>query len=282
MRRVLQDYHEEADGDSPWESVRIPEGEGALPQISVVIPLFNYSRYIAEALASVEQAAEELGPAAVEAVVVDDGSTDGGGSVAANWTVGQNLSLRVERRRRNRGVAAARNRGIELSRGSWIFLLDADNLLLPHGLLKLYAAGKTGTAEVVYGILASMEDGGVNPDELLSFYPWSPRELLLAPQIDGMALYRKELLQRVGGFDTEMEVRAVAGWEDYELWLHLLEAGAKVHFLPDLIGQYRRHPKSMLSETNSETYFLAEYLRRRYFKLLECYGVSEPCLGSPV
>ena len=90
-----------------------------MPRVSVVIPLFNTERYIAEAIASVRaQTFTDF-----EAIVVDDGSTDRGPT----------LARAVDDRRfrvviqANRGLAGARNTGIREARGAFIALLDADD-----------------------------------------------------------------------------------------------------------------------------------------------------------
>ena len=91
-----------------------------LPTVSVVIPLYQTERYIAETLQSV--LAQTL--ADFEVIVVDDGSSDRGPAIAR--AVGD-ARVRVVRQN-NRGLAGARNTGIRNARGRYIALLDADDL----------------------------------------------------------------------------------------------------------------------------------------------------------
>ena len=90
------------------------------PLVSVIIPLHNGEPYLAQALDSV--AAQDYG--ALEIVVVDDGSTDGGAAIAASRDV-------VLIRQEQRGAGAARNTGIDRARGEILMFLDQDDLWLP-------------------------------------------------------------------------------------------------------------------------------------------------------
>ncbi len=92
------------------------------PTVSVVIPTFNRSNFVSNAIDSVlKQTYKDY-----EIIVVDDGSTD---------DTAEKLSAYVNQIRyvyqKNQGVSAARNKGIELARGEWIALLDSDDLWLP-------------------------------------------------------------------------------------------------------------------------------------------------------
>jgi glycosyltransferase involved in cell wall biosynthesis len=94
-----------------------------MPEISVVIPLYNKGPYIERAITSVmSQSFQDF-----ELIVVDDGSTDGGGEIVEAI---RNPLLKLVRQE-NQGVSAARNRGIELARGEWIAFLDADDAWKP-------------------------------------------------------------------------------------------------------------------------------------------------------
>ncbi len=97
--------------------------------VSVVIPAYNEAARIAVA---VESALGQTHPPD-EVIVVDDGSTDGTGTVAAA------LGARVVRKP-NGGLSSARNAGIRAARGDWIALLDADDLWVPAKLAAVHAA----------------------------------------------------------------------------------------------------------------------------------------------
>lgn len=115
------------------------------PAISVVIPLFNKGPYIARALNSVlAQTFQDF-----EVIIVDDGSSDDGAEIVKEFTDSRIRLIQQE----NRGVSAARNRGIEVSRAELVAFLDADDEWLPDFLetimrlrVKYPYAGIYGTA----------------------------------------------------------------------------------------------------------------------------------------
>jgi len=102
------------------------------PFISVVIPTYNRSRQVEAALTSVlAQTYSEF-----EAIVVDDGSTDGTGAAIQRLVSQQGGDSNQIRYffQRNQGPSVARNKGIEQARGEWIAFLDSDDVWLPEKL----------------------------------------------------------------------------------------------------------------------------------------------------
>lgn len=94
--------------------------------VSVIIPTYNYGRFLPEAVGSVlAQTAGDL-----EAIVVDDGSTDETSAVMAGFTDPRVRCVRIE----NSGVSLARNTGLDLARGEFIAFLDADDRWRPDKL----------------------------------------------------------------------------------------------------------------------------------------------------
>jgi glycosyltransferase involved in cell wall biosynthesis len=112
----------------PSEAGRHQVGLGAPILLSVVLPVYNRPTMVLRAIASAS--AQETGSAAIEIIVVDDGSTP---PFTYN---GQDTRVRVIRLPHNVGAAAARNAGISASRGIYVALLDSDDLWLPGKLAR--------------------------------------------------------------------------------------------------------------------------------------------------
>ncbi len=213
----------------------------ARPDLSVVIPLFDQGRFLAEAFASVA-AATSRGPA-TEVIVVDDASTDDSAAVAASlldefcW-----LPSTVIHRAANGGLSAARNTGIASARGRHVLTLDADNLLYPNGLRRLSDALDAATDDVVavYGILERFDAAG--SVGVTSHLPWDVDLLVQGAYIDAMALFRRDAFTELGGYE---DPPGIGGWEDYDWWLRAAEHGRRAELVASVVGRYREHAGSM-------------------------------------
>lgn len=188
--------------------------------ISVVIPLYNKERQIAETLRSVlKQSFQNF-----EIVVVNDGSTDG--SVAAAESV-QDERIRIIHQD-NAGVSAARNRGIEEAHYEYIAFLDADDRWKPDYLQTQYELVKKYPACSVF--VCNYEfvhaDGSVQPtiirklpfeggDGILSNY-FEVASCSHPPICSISIMVRKEAIQSIGGFPIGIQ------WgEDLLVWAKL-------------------------------------------------------------
>jgi glycosyltransferase involved in cell wall biosynthesis len=180
------------------------------PETSVIIPVRNGARFVAEAIASVlAQVLEDD-----EVVAVDDGSTD---ETPAILTGSGDRRLRLLSAG-GRGVSAARNMGIAASRGSFIAFLDHDDLWPAgrHAALTMTLRQDDGI-DAAFGRIARRIEPGARPtaeSRVLGHY---------APWLVGSGLYRRHLLERIGGFAEDL-----TEGEDVDLHLRLLEAGMRI------------------------------------------------------
>ena len=212
-------------------AVRVRRGEGGeAPLVSVVIPCWNQAHYLGEAIESVlVQSYPRL-----ELVVVDDGSADNSAEVAARYPGVRRV------RQPNRGVAAARNRGLAESRGEYVVFLDADDRLLPQALAvgverlvaepdAAFAAGMPRDIGRGGAVIREAHQPLILRDHYLKLleecFIWSGSSLV----------YRRGALDAVGGF----EERRVAA-DDYELYLKLARASPVVCH-EEVVTEYRRH-----------------------------------------
>ena len=180
--------------------------------VSVIIPTFNRAAMVVEALDSVlNQSYQSL-----EVIVVDDGSTDDTSARLADYEG----RIQVVRQSSNSGVSAARNCGIQQSRGDYVALLDSDDLWKPEKIqrqmdffLKHSQAMICQTEEIWI-----RRGKRVNPRQKHRKYSGYifPHCLPLCIVSPSAVMIKRELLSQVGLFDEQLPA-----CEDYDLWLRI-------------------------------------------------------------
>jgi glycosyltransferase involved in cell wall biosynthesis len=126
------------------------------PDVSVIIPARNEERYIRAALASV--AAQTWPVALLEAVVVDNGSTDATREVVQAFMAGApHLAVHVVDEPAH-GVARAKNRGASVARGRWLIFLDADSRMAPELVERVMLRSRQGHAAGSIRVVADSHD----------------------------------------------------------------------------------------------------------------------------
>ncbi len=201
-----------------------------MPDVSVVVPTRNRARLLRQALRTVRwQRGVDL-----EAVVVDDGSTDH----TAEWVAGLgDPRVRVVRHERALGASVARNRGSAAAQGRYIAFLDDDDLWAPDKLIAQLAAmfrqrrhwSTTGAVSVDHAL--HVLGGELPPEEITAGYP---RYNALSVGASGL-LVSADLLAEVDGFDT-----ALRHLSDWDLWLRLAAVGLPA-VVPRPLVAYRLH-----------------------------------------
>lgn len=116
-----------------------------MPEISAIIPVYNNEKYLTSCLESV--AAQTFTD--FEAIIVDDGSTDKSAAIAEDFVSAHKNFKCVHTE--NRGVAAARNLGIDMAEGRYITFVDSDDILTPTAFEDLYFAITESGAQISIG-----------------------------------------------------------------------------------------------------------------------------------
>lgn len=214
------------------------------PRVTVVIPCFNDGATLEDALDSVGN--QE--PARV--VVVDDGSTD---EATAHVLSRAEKRPRVEviRHAANRGVAAARNTGVETATTRYVFLLDADDRLLAGALSRLAdALDLAPDAAAAWGSYRFF-GGRTSEVEVPEWDPWLVTYNNYWP---GVAMLRKSAYLDLGGQAGRSR------YEDWDLWMQLAERGGYGIVVRDLVFEYRVAAENSRRCAGSLDAFRSEYL----------------------
>jgi glycosyltransferase involved in cell wall biosynthesis len=266
-------------GEAIFQLIDNSRFDGSAPAISVIVTLYNYSAYVRQCLKSLEDSKTEAIPGGIEAVIVNDASTDDSLKQAIAWQQVSGRPVRIVDKRLNTGLADARNLGLQLARAPYAFILDADNMVFPRALEQLHATIVRDSSAAAYSMLCRFQSRKSDREGLLSYYDWDPQMLVENPYIDAMALFDREQLIKIGGYDTELYKLGWFGWEDYDLWLRIAEAKLHVSFLPNVLCLYRHHERAMSITTNLFERELVAHLIEKYRSLIETYPPKRRILG---
>lgn len=200
------------------------------PVVSVVIPLFNARRFIGDALGSlVAQTMTDW-----EAVVVDDGSTDGGHEVVARAAC-EDPRIRLVRQA-NAGQSSARNAGIEGSAGRFLVFLDNDDWLMPGALARLVSEAERSAHGAAHGAAAWHDESGAALG--WTFDPTSPRIGLSELLAHGRFITASQIVARETLGADRFRPRH-DGVEDHDLWLRLATKGVVWSAVGETVCAYR-------------------------------------------
>lgn len=192
-------------------------------KVSVIIPVHDGERFLAETLNSV--LAQDQRP--LEVIVVDDGSSDRSAEIARSF---EGIVLVQQERR---GAGDARNRGVDRATGGFLAFLDADDLFEPGRLARQMAALDGDAAlEAAFGRVSEFVDPSVPEAERASLR--SPRESFASHMIWAM-LIRRSAFERVGPFAVGESVEAV------DWYARALYAGLRSTMLDEVVLRRRLH-----------------------------------------
>ena len=216
--------------------------------VSVVVPCHNAEPFVAETLQSV---LAQLHPA-VEAIVVDDGSTDGSWAIVQDFAARHPDRVRALRLERNRGGGHARNRGAELARGAYLMFLDADDLIAPNALAALVAAVRDAPGTLGAGDSRMLEQdatGAWVEGAPSAGLPDADPAVALRQWLFGTAwvptcslLWRRDAYEATGGWDEEL-----ARNQDGDIAMRALAGGARIICTDERVGLYRMHGTTRIS-----------------------------------
>lgn len=221
-------------------------------RVAVIVPCFNDGRLVTEAVASARAC-----PEPIELVVVDDGSSDP--ETLAVFGELERDGVHVIHQE-NQGLPAARNAGLAATSAPYVFPLDADDLLIGETLPAMadLLDARPG-AGACFGDYA--EFGG--PEDLVRGVPATldPFRLAYTNEYPVSALFRRTALEQAGGWH-----RIGSGYEDWDLWMALVEAGhGGVHVGEGRLTYRRRlHGERMLTAAKRHHRALYKELRKRH------------------
>jgi len=195
--------------------------------VSVIIPVFNYDRFLGEAIESVLSQTHQY----LEVIVVDDGSTDRSSEVAKSFADrGVRYCHQV-----NAGIGPARNKGVELAQGEFLAFLDADDRWPAEKIERqLRAFASDPSLEMCFGQAVQLQNGpqweaGVKDNKL-------PASGLVPGMVPGTMIVKRGAFDRVGNFPGGLKVGEFIDWYGRAVALQVRSV-----MLPDLFLYRRIH-----------------------------------------
>ena len=219
--------------------------DGKDPVISVVVTSYNYGRFLDDALGSVNTQSFKNW----ECIIVDDGSNDDTPEIAMAWTRRDQRFTYL--RQENAGLSAARNVGLSKTRGRYVQILDADDMIAPEKFtVQEKLLRDLSSDSLVYSCYERLDETGSNAPEHRGLPSLLPRGPILTSLIRDWErgfsipphcfMFRRSHLEAVGCFAVDLE-----NHEDLDLYLKLAAAGVEFVHHGDVLAVYRRHSANM-------------------------------------
>lgn len=221
------------------------------PTIAVLMPTYNPNpQWLAEAIESVQQ---QLYPH-WQLCIADDASTDPAVREVLERFAASDARIRVVYREVNGHISAASNSALTLVTCDWVALLDHDDKLAEHAL---YHVAQVIMARPNVALIYSDEDK-IGPDGERRdpyFKPdWNYPLMLSHNLVTHLGVYRKSVLDRIGGFRSGYD-----GSQDYDLVLRMIEliSPEQIHHIPLVLYHWRIHPDSTAESGGAKPYTVA-------------------------
>lgn len=221
-----------------------------IPLISVVMPTYNPNpAWLIEAIESVRS---QIYPH-WELCIADDASTDKAIHAILEGYAKEDARIKVAFREKNGHISAATNTAIELVNGTWMALLDHDDLLSEHALFWVAQQIVTNSeVGLIYSDEDKLDQSGRRYDPY--FKPdWNPDLFLSHNMICHLSVYRIDLVKSVGGFRKDYE-----GAQDYDLALRCTEqlTPQQIVHISRVLYHWRSHPGSTALAGSEKNYAL--------------------------
>ena len=210
-----------------------------MPRVSVVMPVYNSQKYLAEAIDSI--LAQTFGD--FELLCVDDGSSDNSAAIIQSYAQ-RDSRVKLIQHEQNLGSSSARQTGLRRAQGEYVAMCDSDDTCRHERLEKQLAFMRANPAIGVLGGQALKTTPDMQP---LAPHTVPQRHSLIVLHlflglfiVGGTAMIRREQLEAVGGYDERIRFA-----EDLDLWTRFaMQGGVRFHNLPDVLIKYRIHQQS--------------------------------------
>lgn len=266
-----------------------------MPKVSVIVPVYNVQKYLNQCVDSL--LAQDMTD--YEIILVDDGSTDGSGSICDSYQKANDNVVSIHQK--NQGVSVARNTGIESAKGKWITFVDSDDWAEPDLLKKAVGKAESFDADILFfSYITDYEDGTGHESRFLDldtgdisahkdyieakavtqFYGKTRIKSGVAAGATWGKVIRKEIIDK---YELRFPVGVVRA-QDTVFWLNAVEHADRIFLTDDYLYHYRLNDSSITRGKkyirNSEEVFYR--LFTEYYKFIETYHKENTAVQDAV
>ncbi len=238
-----------------------------MTKLSIVIPVYNVEYYIAQCLESIlNQSFKDL-----EIICVNDGSTDNSLSVLQDYKAKYGRIIIIDKK--NEGSGIARNAGLSIAKGEYVYYVDGDDWIEDNALEKIIVkADKLNTDILIFGGLSYYEgkgkNGGYSADKLPKEYfnkvfssKDIKKDIFKFPSTAWTKLYRRDFLIK-----NNIKFQDIKAGQDQLPFFHSMIKAERIALLPENIYCYRKNRKGAVTSVKKKKSFSPIYV---------FYGVEE-------
>ena len=238
-----------------------------MTKLSIVIPVYNVENYIPQCLESIlNQSFKDL-----EVICVNDGSTDNSLSVLQDYKVKYDRIIIIDKK--NEGSGIARNAGLSIAKGEYVYYVDGDDWIEDNALEKIIVkADELNTDILIFGGLSYYEgkgkNGGYSADKLPKEYfnkvfssKDIKKDIFKFPSTAWTKLYRRDFLIK-----NNIKFQDIKAGQDQLPFFHSMIKAERIALLPENIYCYRKNRKGAVTSVKKKKSFSPIYV---------FYGVEE-------
>lgn len=231
-----------------------------MEKISVIVPVYNTEKYLPACLDSLLAQTFKN----IEIICIDDGSTDNSYEILVQYAK-KDTRIKVFQQS-NQGVAAARNKALELAQGEWLAFCDSDDTVPPRAYEYLYNATKD--VDVVIGDYCKINDFG---EKLKHKKKGKENSDLVAAMFTMTVLWTK-LIKRSFVLNNKIKLQEVSVGEDMIFLADIIAKNPKYKIISKTVYYYWEHnkdnSKSLTHQYNYNLFFSHLYCRKEVLRIL--------------
>ena len=234
-----------------------------MPRVSIVLPVYNGSKYIRESLDSiVNQSYTDW-----ELIIVNDCSTDNTLSIVEEYAI-KDERINIISNEENQKLPKSLNIGFRLAKGEYLTWTSDDNIFMQNALQQMVSF----LDEHDYVMVCARYDFISQDGEYLRTSDKYSNELMaVGNRVGACFLYKRSVIDEIGEYNSDMFLV-----EDYEYWLRIYLRYGEIGFLDKILYKYRMHSSSLTSTRYLDVQKSNARMKKKYLREIVEYLADKP------